>query len=127
MDTKLKLMPPPLPTTRQELLARMKQRQRSIIEHVQDLFFEIYDVPRFRALLEATEDEHSVEGSVNYDRFKAAEMLRDRATKTNNPYLQDQKGHAILKAMLTVMKRGKIGRRQRVKEAQGQLFAPREE
>lgn len=116
----------PLPETRAELEAQRKSmRDRTLNDYVEDVHLELWDNPLFRKALNAVTDAGTLEGSVGADNFVAATMIRARATENGKPRaVIDAKLQEIVTALQVVMRRYKIGRKDRIYLLGGEQYPP---
>jgi hypothetical protein len=107
--------PPPLPATKDELLAqRVGQMRRTLNDMVEDIHVALYDNEKYSAYLYAVYDEQAVEGSLAADNVMAATMVREHAKKSNNENpLAKEKLATISKALGVVLRRYEISRKER--------------
>jgi hypothetical protein len=113
-------VPPPLPATRQELLAGYKlKRRRSINDLVEEVVVKLWDNhEQFMKLVTAIYDSQSVEGSLEDDDMMAAIVIRDFAKKEGRARrVADQKVHTIKLAMRVGLRRFGVSRPEREEKA----------
>src|SRR5262245_38654001 len=90
-------IPPPLPTTTQDLLAQRKLKaRRTINDLVEDQVVKLWEDPTFSRYVDGVYDSMTVEGSMDIDDVMAAIMIRTEAKKANNDELAEQKLDAIV-------------------------------
>lgn len=111
---------PPLPATRQELLAGYKlKRRRTINDRVEEVIVKLWDVnEQFMKLVTAIYDSESVEGSLEDDDMMAAIVIRDVAKKEGHVEVADQKVHTIKLAMRVALRRFGVSRPEREEKAE---------
>jgi hypothetical protein len=106
--------PPPLPATKNDLLAqRVGQMRRTLNDMVEDIHIALYDDEKYCSYLYAVYDEQAVEGSLSADNVMAATMVRDHAKKSENNPLAREKLATISKALGVVLRRYEISRKER--------------
>ena len=115
--------PAPLPQTTEELLANRKmQREATLNDHVDAIHVRLWSDRKYRQLLEAVYDEDATEGSLSYDNYQAAEMIRDFARKDKaDPYLTDKRLATIVKALGIVLRRYGFSRKERAMTVGGEI------
>jgi hypothetical protein len=107
-------VPPPLPTTTQDLLASRKLKaRRTINDLVEDVVVRVWEDKAFMKFVDAVYDSDTVEGSMDIDDTMAAMMIRDVAKKTGNDELAEKKLDVIVRAMRVVLRRYGQGRKER--------------
>ena len=110
--------PPPLPDTRRDLLAaRAMKRQRTILDHVEDVFVVLWEDPAFKKLNDAVFHSQAVHGNTNIDDVFAGIAIKAKATEMQLVELMDQPMDAIVHALRLVRNRYKLGRRYRKGQA----------
>lgn len=110
---------PPLPASRQELLAGYKlKRRRTINDRVEEVIVKLWDVnEQFMKLVTAIYDSEAVEGSLEDDDMMAAIVIRDYAKKEGHVEVADQKVHTIKLAMRVGLRRFGVSRPEREEKA----------
>ena len=105
----------PLPASTSDLIAQRKLKQvfRSLNDQVEEFHLRLWQAEAYREYLDAVYDEDAVEGSLAADNLKAAEMIRDAATKSGNNDLGAKKLATIVKSLKIVKRRYNIDRRYR--------------
>lgn len=105
-------MAPPLPSTRNALLAGYKlKRKRSINDLVEDVIVELWDADaEFMKFVGAIYDSQAIEGSLSDDDVMAAQIIRTYAKKNGNHEIAKQNIHTIKLAMRVGLKRFGIDR-----------------
>ena len=128
----------PLPKTPTEWAdARKIKSVRTLNDHVESIHIRLLDptpikpdeedeaavkrCKRYELLLDAVYDEEATEGSLSYDNFQAAAMVREYATSGGrDPYVADRKLSAIVKALNVILRRYGMSRKQRAKTLHGE-------
>lgn len=106
-----RLRPLPLPTSSAEWDAARKVRgERTLNDHVDSIHLTLVDHPKLSAeynqCLDAVYDEDATEGSLSYDNFKAAAMIRAYAEAGgHNSYIASKKLATLVKALNVVLRR----------------------
>ena len=99
-------VPPPLPETRVDLLAKYRlKRRRSINDLVEELVIKLWDDKRFISLIEPIYDSQAIEGSIDDNYTMAALLIRDTAKKDKHEQVADQNLHTIKLAMRVALRR----------------------
>ena len=92
----------PLPTTREGFQAsRILKRRMILADYVEPIVAELWENEQFHNYVDPTNDDEAVEGSIEIDYVKAAEMIRDFAIEHN---IKDVKKHN-LKALVLALRR----------------------
>lgn len=113
---------PPLPATREDLLARRKFMQKPTLnDEVDRIHFDLWVDEKYQALLEGVYDEQCVEGSLSADNLMAAMMIRDYALSKGNDYVAREKLATIGKALNVVLRRYGISRNERRNSIGGEI------
>src|SRR5262245_18157830 len=95
-------------------LERKSLRSKSLNDYVEDGFTPLFDSSEeFRELLEPVTNADGVEGATVADDIKAAEMIRDAAPEMSP--IKRKNLWAIRHALLVVMRRWQISRRERAR------------
>jgi hypothetical protein len=112
-------VPPPLPTTRADLLAQYRlKRKRSINDLVEEIIVKLWDADEdFMKYLDAVWDAQAIEGSLNEDDTMAAQIIRNVAKRDNNVEVAGQNLHTIKLAMRVGLRRFDIDRPTREEKA----------
>lgn len=117
----------PLPSSVVELQARrILPFKRLLNDMVEELHTKCYENEKYRAYLDGVWDEQCVEGSLAADNFKAAEMIRERATKDSSP-VSREKLATIVKSLGIVLRRYGLSRKERRQTVDGQVVANSDE
>ena len=131
----------PIPTQLPSTITELEQFEwvkptLTLNDHVQIVFKKLWDHqelgPKFRALLDATGDDETVEGSMATDNVFAAQMVRDYAMQYGpqevvaKPTGEKVKAHAIVRALKVVMNRYNMSRKIRARTLGGTVV-PAEE
>jgi hypothetical protein len=130
----------PLPKTPAEWnAARITKRERTLNDHVEDIHLRLLDatpiegenqekkesekrVQQYELYHDAIYDEEATEGSLSYDNYQAAEMIRDYARANGrDPYVGDRKLSSIVKALNVVLRKYGMSRKQRAKTVHGEI------
>jgi len=119
--TQLRLVPPPLPATIEDLLAQRKSSNKTLNDYVQDVHTRLWDNDQYRRLLEAVFDADAVEGSTTADDYEAADMIRKFARENKIPILAEKNRHTILLHLGVVLRRDKISRKMRKNMLRGEI------
>ena len=113
----------PLPASVVELQARrLVPFKRLLNDMVEELHTKCYENEKYRAYLDGVWDEQCVEGSLAADNFKAAEMIRERATKDGSP-VKGEKLATIVKSLGIVLRRYGLSRKERRQTVDGQVVS----
>jgi hypothetical protein len=110
-----KLRAIPLPSTREELLARKTMTSRlTLNDYVDQIHIVLWEkgTPYYK-LLDAVYDEDAVEGSLAIDNSKAAEMIRAYAEENKIPEVATKKLATLVKALNVVLRRYHMTRQER--------------
>jgi hypothetical protein len=111
----------PLPNSVVELQARrLTPFKRLLNDMVEELHTKCYEDEKYRAYLEGVWDEQCVEGSLAADNFKAAEMIRARATKENSPVAREKLA-TLVKSLGIVLRRYGLSRKERRQTVGGEV------
>ena len=111
----------PLPGSVIEMQAgRLTPFKRLLNDMVEELHTKCFEEERYRNYLDGVWDEQCVEGSLAADNFKAAEIIRERATKEKSPVAREKLA-TIVKSLGIVLKRYGISRRERRNTVDGQI------
>src|SRR5262245_6240612 len=122
MATQLRV-PPPLPTTTQDLLASRKLKaRRTINDLVEDQVVKLWEDKTFSRYVDGVYDSMTVEVSMYSDDVMAAQMIRDAAKKSGSDELADQKLDTIVHAMRVVLRRYGQGRKERREMMGGEVM-----
>ena len=107
--------PPPLPVDADALIAgRVISFDRNINDLVDDAVKALFvGDEAFKALLYATHDSNSVEGSLSADNWGAAKMIRDYAIERRIDGVMNENLATIGKAMNVALRRWGLSRKQR--------------
>jgi hypothetical protein len=104
----------PLPATAEGILALAPQRNRSIIDQVEDIHRMLLANAVYRKLIDVVFNEHAVEGNIAANHYKAAMMLQDKAKSLDANHPVAKANWGTLKAALKrVLTRGGISPKQR--------------
>ena len=106
----LRPRPVPLPSTSTEWEAARKIKGGTLNDHIDFIHLALVDHPKhseeYNIVLDAVYDEDATEGSVSYDNFKAAAMIRAYAeTEGHNKYVAGKKLATIVKSLNIVLRR----------------------
>lgn len=105
-----------LPSSTAELLAARKTNQRRTLnDHVNDIHVTLWEDDDYQRLLEAVHQEEAVEGTLKADNLMAAQMIRNVAKQTGNPFLIGKNLETISKSLNIVLNRYDMGRKYRRK------------
>jgi hypothetical protein len=105
---------PPLPATREALIAQRKTLTTKVLnDYVDEVYLILWDDPEFRRFLEAVYNEEAIEGSTKADDLEAARMIREYAKANNIPMLPSKKLETIAKALNVVTRRYRTSRKER--------------
>lgn len=111
----------PLPKSVIEMQGRrLTPLKRLLNDMVEELHCKCYESEKYRIYLDGVWDEQCVEGSLAADNFKAAEMIRDRATKDSSP-VAHEKLATIVKSLGIVLKRYGLSRKERRQTVSGEI------
>jgi hypothetical protein len=103
-----------LPETVEDLMSNLKSKKNQTLnDQVQSLHLILWPKSEYKAYLDAVWKENAVEGDLFVDDIMACEMIRTQAVKSGNAYVANQPLAAIRKALLVVMRRFQISRRER--------------
>jgi hypothetical protein len=118
----------PLPATVSELMALRKVKfDRTINDRVETLLIDAFGNDQFVEYLKAVGDEEAVEGSLACDNVKAAEFIRDLASKSSkegmarDSVIAEAKLATIVKALNVCLRRYNISRKDRKNMLGGQV------
>jgi hypothetical protein len=115
-------IPAQLPSTVEELdKYRSFGPELTLNDHVEGIYKVLWPNPDFRALLNATGDDESVEGSMGTDNVIAAQMIREHAKENRYEEVSGRKIHAIVRALNVVMKRYNMSRKLRARMLGGEI------
>lgn len=103
---------PPLPQKLEEWQRRLKA-ERTLNDLVEDIHRMLIDDPRYRKLLRAVYDAHSVEGSLSADNIMAAGMIRAKADEIGSAEIAGEKLAVISMALGVVLRRYGESRKER--------------
>jgi hypothetical protein len=116
-------IPVNLPSTIQELEKyRTFGPELTLNDHVEVAFKKLWEEQGFRALINATGDDETVEGSMATDNVMAAQMIRNHATNNGQTEITDRKLHAIVRALKVVMNRYNMSRKLRARTLGGEVI-----
>lgn len=118
-------LPPPLPATKQDLLAQKTMTaQRTLNDYVDDIHLALWDNAHYQKLLEAVYPEEAVEGSLPADDLLAAMAIRDYAKEHKIDFVIERKLATIMKALKVVARRYHISRHERRNMIGGEVVRP---
>lgn len=100
-------VPPPLPSTRQELVAGYKlKRRRTINDLLEEVFVKLWEIdPQFMKLIDPIYDSQAEEGSIEANYMMAALMIRDVAKKDKHVEVAGANLHTLMLALKVVLRR----------------------
>jgi hypothetical protein len=104
---------PPVPVTREALIAQSKLSERSLISAVVDYVVKLWDREDFRALLESCYPEETVEGSFAADNQMASYIIREQAKADRDHFVARRKITVLMKALTHAVNRLNLNRRDR--------------
>lgn len=105
---------PPLPATRDDLIAQRRTQSTKVLnDYVDEVYLILWDDPEFRKYLEAVYNEEAVEGSTKADDLEAARVIREYAKANSIPMLPSKKLETIAKALNVVTRRYRTSRKER--------------
>jgi hypothetical protein len=120
-------VPPPLPDTRRDLLAsRAMKRQRTILDHVEDVFVVLWEDQAFKKLNEAVFHSQAVHGNTHIDDVFAGIVIKDKAKDLQMVELMDEPMDAIVHALRLVRNRYRLGRPYRKDQSRVVITTPTE-
>lgn len=120
-----KLKKVPLPASAAEL-QRKSLRTRTLNDWVEDVFYPLYDSDeKFRTMLDAVSNADAVEGATIADDIVAAQMIK-KAASDGSP-IKRKNLMAIRTALMVVMRRYGIARRERRQSLGGEIIGGEEE
>jgi hypothetical protein len=102
----------PLPKGSKDLVLKT-QPKMTLNDHVQLIYFSLFDDSEFHKLLDATDDSDAVTGTKYGDNLVAAMKIQEYAAKNGNLYVANKKPHAIHLALNVVLRRYGISRAER--------------
>lgn len=115
-------VPPPLPSTVQELLAQRNiARARSLNDEVEDIFVKLWPEPEFKQYITPIWRRDAVEGNLIDDDVFAAQMIREYATDKGYPLAEAATSADLRKALDVVRRRYQVSRTQQRMKARGQF------
>jgi hypothetical protein len=104
----------PLPVTREALeAARMLKARPTILDLIEPIVLALWEDEDFRRFVDAIVDSDAIEGSMEYDDVRAAEMIRDHARANNHTDIGGKNLKTLVHALRLVLKRYGQGRKQR--------------
>lgn len=118
MDNNIKTLnplPPALPATLEGWHRQLKTK-RNLNDHVEDIhraLLESNDAEQYKQYLYATWDEYAVEGSMDFDDFRAAEMIRNQSKTIDGNPIKHEKLSVVVKSLKVVLRRYRASRRER--------------
>ena len=103
----------PLPKTVADLIAGRKGKfERTLNDHVEEVYLRLWENPEFKKLLEGTVDSDCVEGSETCDDHEAAKMIRDYFGESGSP-LASKNIHTLKLSLRVIMRRYSTSRKER--------------
>ena len=103
-----------LPATVTDLLAqRIVQSQPKLIDEIEKVVIALYDDEEYRALRGEDDPEETVEGSIQDDDTRSAEMIREKGTEMGLRLVKEAKLHDIRLKLRGVERRFNASRKQR--------------
>jgi hypothetical protein len=103
-----------LPRTVQELIEQRKSKQkRTLNDMIETLHISLYENTEYQRYLDAVHSEQAVEGDLFCDDIEASRMIRAKAREDGNKYVASQKLATIRKALMVVMRRYGMSRKER--------------
>jgi hypothetical protein len=108
--------------------ARKTKNERTLNDHVDSIHLTLVDHPKlgeeYNVCLDAVYDEDATEGSLSYDNFKAAAIIRAYAEdEGHNPYIANKKLATIVKALNVVLRRYGKTRQERARRVGGETVS----
>jgi hypothetical protein len=120
-------VPPALPDTRRDLLAsRAMKRQRTILDHVEDVFVVLWEDSAFKKLNDAVFHSQAVHGNTHIDDVFAGIAIKDKAKDLQMVELIDEPMDAIVHALRLVRNRYRLGRPYRKEQSRVVITTPTE-
>jgi hypothetical protein len=112
-----------LPASVEDLMAARKAISAyNLNDHVEAIHLRLWSRADYRALLEAVYDDDATEGSLSYDNYKAAEMIREFARVGSfDPTLEHRRLASIVKALNVVLNRYHMSRKERARTVGGEI------
>lgn len=121
MTHALKPLPPALPLTAEELVARMDNPLPVLNDEVRRLHLHLWRDEAYRKLHWAVYDEQAVEGSLACDNTLAATAIRDLARENGDDFVGKEKLATIVKALNRVLRRMHMSRKERRNLVDGEM------
>jgi hypothetical protein len=113
-ETVARLRTPPLPATREDLIAgRKSMRTRSLNDDVEDLHLKLWNNELYRQYLIPIWREDTIEGTFGADDLMAAKLIRDSSSSDETPLARKAKLMSIVHSLHVVCKRYGISRKER--------------
>jgi 3'-phosphoadenosine 5'-phosphosulfate sulfotransferase (PAPS reductase)/FAD synthetase len=114
----------PAPAKIDEWTRHIKQ-ERTLNDYVEDVHRALWDESiEYQRLLDATDDDEAVEGSLGADNTIAAQMVRAKALATKNHEVSKRKLATISRAINVVMRRYRQDRKRRRNTIGGEYLPP---
>jgi hypothetical protein len=110
---------PPLPEILPEVILGKPKLVDRVFPHVKNL----YTNADFRARIGSLNAEDSPNGSVKFDHFEAAQMVRDQANEAGDKDIINVKTVKIATAMTMALRRFGVARSQRIAEARSIMLS----
>lgn len=114
---------PPLPANIDDWTRHIKA-ERTLNDLVEDLHrILVNESEEYRAYLRAVDDRLAITGSMDFDDFKACDIIKAKAVEIGSAEVAQEKHGIINLALGVVLRRYKASRRQRRNMLRGQVVA----